>query len=98
MRLQMTIGRKLFSSFGAELALTLLISLVALQSFSGLDEQVRKLADSNARKVYLAADINMAISDVSAAERGILLRAYMQDNATVETYKSQPSGVLTRLN
>jgi methyl-accepting chemotaxis protein len=97
MKTQMTIGDKLFASFGAALLLTLIIAFGALQSFSSLNEQVRKLVGTNARKIYLAGEINTAAADILAADRGILLRAYMNDYATVEQDKTQQLDAAARL-
>jgi CHASE3 domain sensor protein len=87
MNSQMTIGRRLFWAFGAALALTLILGFVALQSFSSLDGQVKKIVGTEQRKLYLVGAINTAMSDIVAAERGILLRAYINDYVTVEKYK-----------
>jgi methyl-accepting chemotaxis protein len=98
MKSKMTIGRKLFLAFGAALALTLILSFVALQSFSSLDGQVKQLVGTEHRKLYLAGAINTAMSDIIAAERGVLLRAYMNDYVTVEKYKAQELEAADRLN
>jgi CHASE3 domain sensor protein len=79
----MTIGKKLFLSFGAALALASGIGFGALRSIGSLQGQMQQLIAKDARKLYLAADINTALSDVIAGERGILLRAYMNDYVTV---------------
>ncbi|HEX4807799.1 MAG TPA: methyl-accepting chemotaxis protein [Bryobacteraceae bacterium] len=94
---QMTIGKKLFLSFAAALALTLVISFVALQSFGSVGGEAKKLVGTDARELYLAGVIDSAMSDVIAAERGILLRAYMNDYATVEKYKGQEVEAAARL-
>jgi phosphoglycerate-specific signal transduction histidine kinase len=97
MNSQMTIGRRLFGAFGAALALTLILGFVALQSFSSLDGQVKKIVGTEQRKLYLVGAINTAMSDIVAAERGILLRAYMNDYVTVEKYKGQELEAADRL-
>jgi methyl-accepting chemotaxis protein len=89
MKSQMTVGRKLFLCFGAALALTVLTGAAALYSFTDLSAGVKYLAGKNARKSYLAAEMKNSVSDIIAGERGILLRAYMRDYATVAKYKTQ---------
>lgn len=94
---QMTLGKKLFLSFSAALALTLVISFVALESFSSVGRQVKDLVGRNTRELYLAGEINTAMSDIIAAERGILVRAFMNDYGTVEKYKGQEAEAAARL-
>ena len=79
---QMTIGKKLILSFGAALALTLMVSALALEGFSSLGADMNRVINVNARKLFLATDINATQSDMLAAERGILARAFMKDKAT----------------
>ena len=93
----MTIDKKLFSAFGAALAVTLVIGCLSFQGFSSIGAQVTKLIRVNARKLYLAGDINTAMSDVISGERGILVRAFMKDYATIEKYKAQQTQTFARL-
>jgi len=83
---QMTIGKKLFGSFGACVALTLVVGGSSLWLISNLGSSMNKLAHVTARKQFLAAEIDAAESDMLAAERGILLRAMMKDPALVAQY------------
>ena len=83
---QMTIGKKLFGSFGASIALTLVVGVTSLWLISSLGKSSIKLAHATARKQVLAAEIDAAQSDMLAAERGILLRAMMKDSALVAQY------------
>ena len=82
----MTIGKKLFLSLGGALVLTLAVSALALQGFGSLGRAVDKLIKVNARKQYLAGDMDTSMALAIAWERGILLRAYMKDSATMERY------------
>src|ERR1017187_3171246 len=84
MKSQMTIEKQLFLSFGA--ALTLAVSGLAFQGFGTLGGAVEKLIKVNARKQYLAGDMDASMASVIAWERGILLRAYMKDRETMEKY------------
>jgi methyl-accepting chemotaxis protein/methyl-accepting chemotaxis protein-1 (serine sensor receptor) len=89
MKSQMTIGKKLFLSFGAALALTLVVSLFALQSIGSLGGSLDKAIKVNARKRYLASDMSTVMSDLTAGERGIIARSYMKDKATSEKYNQE---------
>ena len=89
MRSQMTIGKKLFLSFGVALALTLAVSALALQGLTALGADLDKVVKVNARKVFLATDIKAIQSDMVAAERGIIVRAFMKDKATMERYNQE---------
>ena len=83
---QMTIGRKLYLSFGGALALTLLTSVVSLNGVSDLGGTCNQLAKVTARKQLLAGAIGTEITTVLAAERGILVRAFMKDRPTMLQY------------
>jgi len=85
----MTIGKKLFLSFGVALALTLAVSALALQGLTALGADLDKVVKVNARKVFLATDIKAIQSDMVAAERGIIVRAFMKDKATMERYNQE---------
>jgi CHASE3 domain sensor protein len=81
-----TIAKKLFIGFGAALTLTFIVSIVSLQANSGLSASLDKVIRVNARKQFLAGEINRAASESLSLERAILLRAYMKDQAAVEEY------------
>jgi methyl-accepting chemotaxis protein len=83
---QMTIGKKLFGSFGAAIALTLVVGGTSLWLISNLGASLKKTVSVSARKQLLAANIDMGESDMLAAERGILLRAMMKDASMVAQY------------
>ena len=81
---KMTIGKKLFLSFGAALVLTLVVSLVALQSLGSLGAMLDRVMNKTARKQYLACSIDTGEADVVAAERGVLLRALTKEQTLME--------------
>jgi methyl-accepting chemotaxis protein len=93
----MTIGKKLFMSFGAALALTLIVSFVSLQGIGSVGASLNKVIKVNARKQFLAGDMNIAAAEGISLERGILVRSYMKDKASVETYNRQFSENQERL-
>ena len=96
MNSNMTIGKKLFLSCGAALALTVAIAVVAFLAIGSLGNSVDNLASVQVRKVYLAGDLDNATSDMLAAERGILVRAYMKDPATMAKYNQDFNDAATR--
>jgi methyl-accepting chemotaxis protein len=83
---QMTIGKKLFGSFGASLLLTLIVGGTSIWLISSLGASLTNAVDVDARKQALAAEIDMGESDILAAERGILLRVMLKDPALVAQY------------
>ncbi|MEO8130976.1 MAG: methyl-accepting chemotaxis protein [Bryobacteraceae bacterium] len=82
----MTIGKKLFLSFGAVMILMLGVSFVGLQSIGELAAANENIVNVKARKLYLGSNINTDVTGVLAAERGVLVRAYMHDRPTMEQY------------
>jgi len=85
----MTIGKKLFISFGAALALTLAVGCLALWNIGSLGRTLDNAIKMKALKRYLASDINTIMSDFTAEERGILARSFMKDKAAMELYNQQ---------
>ncbi|HEY2471461.1 MAG TPA: methyl-accepting chemotaxis protein [Terracidiphilus sp.] len=83
---QMTIGKRLFGSFGASLLLTMIVGGTALWLISSLGASLNKIATVTARKQFLASEIDMGESDMLAAERGILLRTLTKEPALVAQY------------
>jgi methyl-accepting chemotaxis protein len=83
---QMTIGKKLFGSFGASLLLTLIVGGTSLWLISSLGAGLNKTVNVTARKQLLTAQIDTNDSDMLAAERGILLRALTREPALVAQY------------
>jgi methyl-accepting chemotaxis protein len=94
MKSQMTIGKKLFLGFGASLALTLIVGGTAVWTIGNLGASLERVVNVNAKKRFLAGEISVNVSDVIAAERGILVRAYMKDQVTVALYNQQLHGAL----
>ena len=86
MESQMTNGKKLIISFGAALALTLVLGGTSMWLISSLGASLNKTTNVEARKQALATEIDMGESDMLAAERGILLRAMLKDSALVAQY------------
>jgi methyl-accepting chemotaxis protein/methyl-accepting chemotaxis protein-1 (serine sensor receptor) len=93
----MTIGNRLLLSFGGGLALTLVVSIVALRGIGNLGATMQEIIKQDARTQFLAGEINTVSSDFIAEERGILIRASMKDFATVETYNQDFQTSMARM-
>lgn len=83
---QMTIGKKLFGSFGASLLLTLILGGTAIWLINSIAGSMDKTVTVNAEKRKLATLTDTNESDMVAAERGILLRALTKEPALVAKY------------
>jgi len=68
MQRQMTIGKKLFLSFGAALVLTLAVSFLALNDIGNLGGMTDRLVKVDAKKQSLSGDINTRMADILAAD------------------------------
>jgi methyl-accepting chemotaxis protein/methyl-accepting chemotaxis protein-1 (serine sensor receptor) len=84
-----TISQKLYASFGAALALTILLGIGAVVGITRTEENSKNVVDFNARRVYLAGEIRALVGMMLSDERGIVLRSFMQDKATVDQYANE---------
>ncbi len=80
---QVTMGRKLYMSFGGALLLALLVGAVAIWFIGSFASSMDEAVNVEARKQYLAARMDVSESDLTSAERGILLRAMCRDSGAV---------------
>ncbi len=84
----LSIGRKFFLTCGMAMVVTLSVSVVSLYSLSSLGASMQRLIDSDGRKQFLVGEIDVALTEFLAEERGIIRRAAMQDKASVEKYSN----------
>lgn len=82
----MTIGKKLLLSFGAVLVLTLVVSGTAIWGISTLGTSMDNVVNVAGQKRYLVSRIDVNISDLVAAERGIMLRMYTKEPSLIAQY------------
>ncbi|SEG66727.1 methyl-accepting chemotaxis protein/methyl-accepting chemotaxis protein-1, serine sensor receptor [Bryocella elongata] len=75
----MTIGKKLFTSFGAMLGLTLFIGGVAIWNVGDLGASVDRLGHHYSRNIYLTGAMNTIGADGLATTNGLLLSAHRND-------------------
>ncbi|MGE5647629.1 MAG: methyl-accepting chemotaxis protein [Acidobacteriota bacterium] len=80
----MTIGKKLFASFGALLALMLVLSYTSLNAIGVLGGHIDDVANRTAKKVLLAGEINTSVADMRAAVRSVVLSAALKDSRELE--------------
>jgi CHASE3 domain sensor protein len=78
MKSQMTIGKKLLLCFGAVLTVRLL-SISAVSAVSSLKSRFDITVDNTARKIVLADNINTAVSNMLAAQRGLIVMTFAKD-------------------
>jgi methyl-accepting chemotaxis protein/methyl-accepting chemotaxis protein-1 (serine sensor receptor) len=84
----MTISRKLYASFGAAFAFTLILGMAACISLSRIGSQI-KISASHTYKLELAGKIATLTSDMLSLDRGIVVRAFLKDMPMIEEYNSK---------
>ncbi|MBB6147034.1 methyl-accepting chemotaxis protein/methyl-accepting chemotaxis protein-1 (serine sensor receptor) [Silvibacterium bohemicum] len=75
----MTIGKKLFISFGLLVMIALVIGGVAIRNVGELGFGVDEMGHHYTRGLYLTGQVNHLSSDMVAASRGVLLQGYLKD-------------------
>ena len=83
----MTIGKKLTLAVGALMTVLVVLSVTSLQAIRSLRDSYDTAADKTARKIVLADTLNLAKSDMLAAQRGMLMFAFAGDQAHAESGK-----------
>jgi len=84
-----SIGKKLFSGVGLLVAFTFLLGTTAYWGLSSVGDRVHTIVDKTAQKEMLAGQVDTDASELLAEDRGILVRGYMKDPATVQKYNDQ---------
>ena len=84
MKSQMTIGKKLMLSFSALLALMLGLAYSSLSSTGTLSAELDTAINKTAKKTELAGQIQTAVSDMRAGQRGLILFSMLKDAPKVE--------------
>lgn len=95
--MKMTIGKKLFSAFGAMIAITLLTGSLAIWNAESLGDDIQRLGHHDARMLYLAGDINFLTADMFSTTRAILTRGFMKDPAKAREYSTLYAGDLEKV-
>jgi methyl-accepting chemotaxis protein len=81
-----TIGKKLTVGFGAMCALAAVLVSVAWMGMRSLGDKFETAADKDATKLDLSSQLATTSSEILSFERGEMLRTYMHDQKTVESY------------
>lgn len=81
----MTIGKKLMGGSVSMLALTLVLSVASLQTTESLGNELSTTAAKTARHLELASGAALDASSMLSAERGLLLRLALGDQASAAT-------------
>ena len=84
MNSQMTIGKKLMLSFAVLMVLMVALSLTFLSVVDTLKGSFDTAVDKTTRKMILAADMDDATSDMLVAQRGMMLWAFVKDDAKTD--------------
>jgi methyl-accepting chemotaxis protein len=83
----MSLTRKLLSSFGAMLALVLLLSASTVLITTDLSGDLDRTANVTARSQYLAGEVDTYASDMASLERGTVFAAVLGDVPRVAEYQ-----------
>src|ERR1700733_6840739 len=83
---KMTIGKKLYTSFGAVLMLTLGVGFIGINGIDNISTASDKLIKVYVAKRGLANNVKFQMASILASERGIMVRAYMKDKPTMLQY------------
>jgi methyl-accepting chemotaxis protein/methyl-accepting chemotaxis protein-1 (serine sensor receptor) len=93
MKSQMTIGKKLFGSFGASLTLTLIVGGTSIWIISLLGNRIHELVDVNAETQHVAVRMRASVSELKSTERAILIRVMTKDMASAIQYDKDLQGM-----
>jgi methyl-accepting chemotaxis protein/methyl-accepting chemotaxis protein-1 (serine sensor receptor) len=95
-----TIGQKLFLSFGAAMAITLLIAFVGFIDNTILTGTIEQIVASNAGREVIAEEIRSDVGELLSVERAMNLRALVDETGAADGYHRQfleHSGKIDRL-
>jgi len=82
----MTIGKKLFISFGVVMAITLLIALGALINNAALSATVERVVYSTSVKQALAGEIDLRVTELISMEHGMYLYTELKNRVAAEDF------------
>jgi len=85
----MTIGKKIYLSFAGALGIGIVTAAAGFSSMGDLGQTVDKLVHENARRQYLAGQMEFGVTNLLAIERGVEIRAFTKDAAAVEELNRQ---------
>jgi CHASE3 domain sensor protein len=86
---RLTIGKKLPISFGALLAMLILMGVLWSLSINQLSSVLEKTVQFTAKKVQMANDISVGVQGMIAAQRSVLLAHLTKDSAELGNFERQ---------
>ncbi len=89
MKSQMTIGKKIYLSFAAATGIALIVAVVAFSIIGNLGQTAVNLVNQNARRQFLAGQMEFGVEKLLASERAIVVRAFLKDLPAVEQYNRE---------
>jgi methyl-accepting chemotaxis protein len=95
---RMTIGKKLFFSIGAALTAALVMGILMFVSLSRVGAGMDRVINLSAKKKYLANQIFIQITETISLVRGMELRGFMKDQASVAKYHEDYRIALAKLD
>src|SRR5579872_6556214 len=98
MRSRMTIGRKLMLSFGGMLSLVLGLGYSSLSSIGTLSQELDTAANKTAVKTQLTGKMQVAITNMRAGQRGLILFSMLKEPAKIEMAREAFGTAATRLD
>jgi methyl-accepting chemotaxis protein/methyl-accepting chemotaxis protein-1 (serine sensor receptor) len=84
----MTIGRKLYASFGASFAFTIILGVTSWTSLTHIGNQTG-LSTAATRKLQLANQMEALGSNMLSSERGMVIRTFLKNPEKIDEYHSQ---------
>ena len=82
----MTIGKKVYLSFACSLGIAFVGALVAFSTIGTLGQTVSKLVHRNARRQFLAGQLELHTAQLVSIERAVCLRSFIKDSGAIEQY------------
>jgi methyl-accepting chemotaxis protein len=84
-----SIGKKLFLGVGALVVFSFALGITALFGISSVGDRVAQIIGSTVRKQTMAHEMTAESANMLAGLRGVEVRGYMKDPATMQTYNGQ---------
>lgn len=85
----MTVGKKLFVSFGAAFAVMLVLGWFSRRNSIGLGNRLEKVINVDWRQRFLAVELKVAVAHLTSLDRGIMLRTMMKDAEMAQEYETE---------
>ena len=82
----MTISKKIYLNFAGALGIAFITAVVAFSTIGNLGQTVSGLVHANARRQFLAGQMELDIANVLSIERGIEARAFIKDIGGIEQF------------